>query len=68
MVNAESGGLVLKKNHADAIALITQLAERSRDFERKPSRRGVNAIGSHHSVKKKVDNLTSLMREMIMGK
>ncbi|KAL9225965.1 hypothetical protein vseg_001834 [Gypsophila vaccaria] len=52
------------------MSLIIELAESSREFDRRSSRRGVSAIGSsyNNSLEEKVDSLTSLMRDMVMGK
>ncbi|KAL9247508.1 hypothetical protein vseg_020934 [Gypsophila vaccaria] len=70
MVHAASGGGIVNKNPTDAMVLITELAESSREFDRRPSRRGVSAMGSsyNNSLEEKVDSLTSLMRDMMMGK
>ncbi|KAL9225048.1 hypothetical protein vseg_001018 [Gypsophila vaccaria] len=70
MVHAASGGGIVNKNPTDAMVLITELAESSREFDRRPSRRGVSVIGSsyNNSLEEKVDSLTSFMRDMMMGK
>ncbi|KAL9242071.1 hypothetical protein vseg_016109 [Gypsophila vaccaria] len=68
MVHAASGGGIMNKNPTDAMTLVTELAESSREFDRRPFQRGVSAIGSSHSLEEKVDSLTSLMRDMVMGK
>ncbi|KAK9697393.1 hypothetical protein RND81_08G035500 [Saponaria officinalis] len=67
MVHAASGGIV-NKSPTEAKALIAELVESSRIFERKPSRRGVNAMGSSHLLEEKVDSLTSLVRDLVVGK
>ncbi|KAL9239048.1 hypothetical protein vseg_013403 [Gypsophila vaccaria] len=68
MVHAVSGGGIVNKTPTDAMALITELAESSREFDRRPSRRGVSAIGSSYILEEKVDSLISLMRDIVMGK
>ncbi|MDP1136334.1 hypothetical protein Q6325_27120, partial [Klebsiella pneumoniae] len=62
MLHAASGGGIANKNPDDAMALITELAESSRDFDRKTPRRGVNAVGSSHALlEEKVDSLANLV-------
>ncbi|KAL9238941.1 hypothetical protein vseg_013306 [Gypsophila vaccaria] len=55
MVHAARGGGILNKNPTDAMTLITKLAESSREFDRRASRRGVSAIDSSYinSLEKK---------------
>ncbi|KAK9697939.1 hypothetical protein RND81_08G071100 [Saponaria officinalis] len=67
MIHAASGGIV-NKSPTEAKALIAELAESSRVFERHPTRRGVNQVGSSQMLEEKVDSLTSLVRDLVIGK
>ncbi|KAK9732703.1 hypothetical protein RND81_04G016000 [Saponaria officinalis] len=67
MVHAASGEIV-NKSPTEAKALIAELAESSRVFERKPSRRRVKAMRSSHLLEEKVDSLTSLVKDLVIGK
>ncbi|KAL9237166.1 hypothetical protein vseg_011750 [Gypsophila vaccaria] len=70
MVHAASGGGIVNKNLTDAMGLITELAESSREFDRRHVRYELSAIGSSHShsLEEKVYSFTSLMRDMVMDK
>ncbi|KAK9690655.1 hypothetical protein RND81_09G144000 [Saponaria officinalis] len=69
MLHAASGGGIANKNPNEAIQLITELAESSRDFDRKAPRRGVNAVGASNALlEEKVDSLTALVKDLVVGK
>ncbi|KAK9691281.1 hypothetical protein RND81_09G186900 [Saponaria officinalis] len=68
IVHAASGGGILNKNLTEAKALIIELAESSQIFDRKSSRRGVNAMGPNYLQEEKMDSLTSSVRNLVIGK
>ncbi|XP_074297391.1 uncharacterized protein LOC141628111 [Silene latifolia] len=61
-------GNIANKNPDEAWEVISELAETSRQFERKPSRRGVSAMTVSHGLKKRVDNIVSTLRDMLSGR
>ncbi|XP_074293810.1 uncharacterized protein LOC141620976 [Silene latifolia] len=68
MIHSACGGNIANKNPDEAWEVISELAETSRQFERKPSRRGVNAMGVSPGLEEKVDNIVSTLRDMLSGR
>ncbi|XP_074301171.1 uncharacterized protein LOC141632527 [Silene latifolia] len=70
-VSAACRGNIVNKSPPEAWTIIGELAESSRDFARKYTKRGVNSMGSCSSsssnIKEKVNNLTSLFKDMMSG-
>ncbi|XP_074300135.1 uncharacterized protein LOC141631349 [Silene latifolia] len=67
-VCAACGGKIVNKSLPEAWTIIGELAESSRDFARKYAKPGVNSVGSSSSnLEEKVDNLTSLFKDMMSG-
>ncbi|XP_074277306.1 uncharacterized protein LOC141600947 [Silene latifolia] len=68
MIHSACGGNIANKNPDEAWEVITELAETSRQFERRPSRRGVSAMGVNPGLEEKVDNIASTLRDMLSGR
>ncbi|XP_074318336.1 uncharacterized protein LOC141655142 [Silene latifolia] len=68
MIHSACGGNIANKNPDEAWEVISELAETSRQFERKPSRRGVNAMGVSLGLGEKVDNIVSTLYDMLSGR
>ncbi|XP_074313560.1 uncharacterized protein LOC141648740 [Silene latifolia] len=68
MIHSACGGNIANKNPDEAWEVISELAETSRQFERKPSRRGVNAMGVNPGLEEKVDNIVSTLPDMLSGR
>ncbi|XP_074288398.1 uncharacterized protein LOC141613560 [Silene latifolia] len=68
MIHSTCGGNIANKNPDEAWEVITELAETSRQFERRPSRRGVSAMGVNPGLEEKVDNIASTLRDMLSGR
>ncbi|XP_074315891.1 uncharacterized protein LOC141652196 [Silene latifolia] len=68
MIHSACGGNIANKNPNKAWEVISELADTSRQFERKPSRRGVNAMGVSPGLEEKVDNIVSTLRDMLSGR
>ncbi|XP_074282898.1 uncharacterized protein LOC141607448 [Silene latifolia] len=65
MIHSACGGNISNKNPDEAWGVITELAEASRQFERRLSRRGVSAIGVNPGLEEKVDSIASTLRDML---
>ncbi|XP_074302841.1 uncharacterized protein LOC141636251 [Silene latifolia] len=68
MIHSACGGNIANKNPDEAWEVISELAETFRQFERKPSRRGVNAMGVNPGLEEKIDNIVSTLRDMLSGR
>ncbi|XP_074271303.1 uncharacterized protein LOC141595236 [Silene latifolia] len=68
MIHFACGGNIANNNPDEAWEVITELAETSRQFERRHSRRGVSAMGDNPGLKEKVDNIVSTLRNMLSGR
>ncbi|XP_074300213.1 uncharacterized protein LOC141631445 [Silene latifolia] len=68
MIHSACRGNIENKNPDDAWEVIAELAETSRQFERRPSRRGVNAMGVSPGLEEKVDNIDSTLCDMLSGR
>ncbi|XP_074300457.1 uncharacterized protein LOC141631725 [Silene latifolia] len=67
MVHGASGGGIINKNPDEANELLSELAESTRQFSVRSKTRRVSIASSNPSLESKVEDLTSLLREMIMG-
>ncbi|XP_074306025.1 uncharacterized protein LOC141641253 [Silene latifolia] len=67
MVHGASGGGIINKNPDEANELLSELAESTRQFSVRSKTRRVSMASSNPSLESKVGDLTSLIREMIMG-
>ncbi|XP_074300617.1 uncharacterized protein LOC141631911 [Silene latifolia] len=68
MIHSACGGNIANKNPDEAWEVISELAETYRRFERKPSRRGVNAMGVNPGLEEEVDNIVSTLNDMLSGR
>ncbi|XP_074264257.1 uncharacterized protein LOC141586802 [Silene latifolia] len=68
MIHSACGGNIANKNPDEAWEVITELAETSRQFERRPSRRGVSAMGVSPGLEEKVDNIASTLHDILSGR
>ncbi|XP_074318610.1 uncharacterized protein LOC141655428 [Silene latifolia] len=68
MIHSACGGNIANNNPDEACEVITKLAETSRQFERRPSWRGVSAMGVNPGLEEKVDNIASTLRDMLSGR
>ncbi|CAH9146939.1 unnamed protein product [Cuscuta epithymum] len=66
MVNAACGGGIVNKTPSQAINLISELAENSRQFGRRSSTRRVAAAESTSSLESQVAGLTSLVKDFLL--
>ncbi|KAK9714198.1 hypothetical protein RND81_06G079100 [Saponaria officinalis] len=69
MIHAASGGGIVNKNPSEATELIIELAESSRQFNKRSSVRRVNAASSSSDsqIGDQLSNLTSMMRNFMVG-
>ncbi|XP_074305767.1 uncharacterized protein LOC141640988 [Silene latifolia] len=68
MIHSACEGNIANKNLDETWEVITELAETSKQFERRPSRRGVNSMGVNPGLEEKVDNIASTLRDMLPGR
>ncbi|XP_074291221.1 uncharacterized protein LOC141617997 [Silene latifolia] len=67
-VSEACGGDIVNKSPPEAWTIIGELAESSRDFARKYTKRGLNSVGSSSSsslLEEKGDTLTNLFKDMM---
>ncbi|KAK9714395.1 hypothetical protein RND81_06G091200 [Saponaria officinalis] len=67
MVHSASGGGIVNKTPTEANELISELAESSRHFTRRPAGRKVYAASSNSGLEEQVSNLTSMVQQLVMG-